>query len=129
MRPRIHALRLLGIVLLCASTLACERTEPVKQVGKQEAAPAQSPGPVSHTTQPSSTQQEPAAASPSAAGGLLDLNSATREQLRELPGIGEVYSAKIIQHRPYKRKDELVHQDIIPQATYDKIKEQIIAKQ
>jgi len=59
----------------------------------------------------------------------LDLNSATVEQLRVLPGIGEAYSEKIITGRPYKRKDELVQKQILPQATYDKIKDQIVAKQ
>ena len=63
------------------------------------------------------------------AGGKLDLNSASKAELETLSGIGDAYSQKIIDGRPYKRKDELVQKKIIPQATYDKIKEQIIAKQ
>ena len=59
----------------------------------------------------------------------LDLNTASEADLKMIPGIGDAYAKKIVQNRPYKRKDELVQKKVLPKATYDKIKDHVIAKQ
>jgi hypothetical protein len=59
----------------------------------------------------------------------LDINSASVDELKALPGIGDAHAKRIVAARPYKQKDELVKKGILPQPTYDKIKEQIVARQ
>jgi DNA uptake protein ComE-like DNA-binding protein len=76
-----------------------------------------------------STDSGSAWAAPADAAEKLDINTATADQLEALPGIGDAYSQKIIAGRPYRTKLDLVHKKIIPQSLYEKIKDQIIAKQ
>ncbi len=76
---------------------------------------------------------KPSAATPAAKpvpdSSKLDINTATLAQLKALPGIGDVYSQKIIAGRPYTAKNQLTSRGIIPQKTYDGIKDSIIAHQ
>lgn len=92
---------------------------------------AQTPQTAAPQTKPSAAAPAQKAATPAAApsADLLDINTATPEQLDALKGVGEKRAAAIIKGRPYKGKDELYQKGIVPKSVYNAIKDQIIAKQ
>src|SRR3954469_14781537 len=82
----------------------------------------------SSTTTKKETKTTTASEKKAAKANLVDINSATKDELTALPGIGDAYSQKIIDGRPYASKAQLVSKKILPKATYDQVKTQIVAK-
>ena len=108
--------RILSFILITLFTVALPLSAQTKSKSTAKApAPAAKSAPAAKTTPAPNT--------------LIDLNSATKAELETLPGIGDAYADKIIAGRPYARKDQLVTKKVLPQATFDKLKDNVIARQ
>ncbi|MBC7925974.1 MAG: helix-hairpin-helix domain-containing protein [Bryobacteraceae bacterium] len=99
-----NRLRLFGIALLASASL----------LGQGSAAATKKTTPV---------------AGESSHAKLIDINTASAEELKIVPGIGDAYAAKIIAGRPYRAKDDLVEKKVLPSGVYSKVKDRLIAKQ
>jgi competence protein ComEA len=121
--PPMRKLSLASLVLglLVATPLMAQTTAPATAPKPAAAPPA--------VTAPAKPAAPAATAAATPASALLDINSATKEDLDKLPGIGPARADAIIKGRPYKGKDDLVSKKIIPEGVYAGIKDKIIAKQ
>jgi competence protein ComEA len=111
---------LVALVVALAFALASLGTSPAEaQTPAKKEAPAKSDSKKGDDTKKAESKRKE----------KLDLNTAPEADLKTLTGIGDAYAKKIVENRPYKRKDELVKKSVIPKATYDKIKDDIVARQ
>ncbi|MCB1533891.1 MAG: helix-hairpin-helix domain-containing protein [Rhodoblastus sp.] len=121
MRTALRALVLTAALGLAPGLAFAQATQP--------ATPSKAAPPPATAPKAAAPAAAKPAAAPAAKVELMDINSATADQLETLKGVGKARAAAIVKGRPYKGKDELVQKNIVPQNVYDDIKDKIIAKQ
>jgi competence protein ComEA len=107
----------IGLSMVLAMPIAAQTTSPSKSPGSPAA------------TKPDAATKSPATTGSQPSGGLVDINSASAEELDRLPGVGPARAKAIIANRPYNGKDDLTQRKIIPPNVYSQIKDKIIARQ
>lgn len=120
----MHILRrILAVVVLATATAFSSAQTPAT------AKPAAKPSAKPTAGQPAAKAAAASPATKAAPATMVDINTATAAELKALPGIGDAYADRIVKGRPYTAKNQLTSRGIVPQATYDKVKDSIIAKQ
>ena len=118
-----HYLAAMGLSMLLAMPVHAQTSSPPKSPSPPAATPPSPPAAAapSATGKPTGKSEQP--------GELVDINSATAEELDKLPGIGPARAQAIIANRPYNGKDDLTQRKIIPPNIYGQIKDKIVARQ
>jgi competence protein ComEA len=98
-------------------------------IAAQTTSPSKSPGSPAAATKPDAATKSPATSGSQPSGELVDINSASAEELDRLPGVGPARAKAIIANRPYNGKDDLTQRKIISPSVYSQIKDKIIARQ
>ena len=126
MKTRNYFLALVAALVLSAVPVIAQNSGATTGASSAPAKSSATPAKTS-TTAPASSSKSSAGKSSASSASKLDVNAATADQLKTLPGIGDVTAQKIIAGRPYRAKNDLVSKKIISQSEYDSIKDQIIA--